>query len=191
MPRDESSDEFSDSDAAFLDDPFLSGYTQSRMHQMQSEFSEQKRRMEQGNGQYLEIAEPAFLDSIIHTDKAIAHFYHPDFKRCDILHAHLAKIAAMHPECKFIKISAVEAPFFVSRLKIQTLPTLLYFVRGKIQQKWCGFEGLGDVEDPTLAMVEAGIAKVGAITLDDISRERLGKRRTILGYGEEESDSDL
>ena len=48
----------------------------------------------------------------------LCHFYHQDFERCKIVDMHLRKIAAIHPEAKFVMLNAEKAPFFIKKLQI-------------------------------------------------------------------------
>lgn len=49
-----------------------------------------------------------------------------------------------HLETRFIKIDADKAPFFVQKLQIRILPTLVSFREGIAVHRQVGFEGLGD-----------------------------------------------
>ena len=48
----------------------------------------------------------------------LCNFYHQDFERCKIMDMHLRKIAAAHPEAKFVTMNAEKAPFFIQKLQI-------------------------------------------------------------------------
>eukprot|EP01031_Cornospumella_fuschlensis_P042105 gene42105-51411_t len=79
---------------------------------------------------------------------------------------HLAKLAARHIETKFIKINAEKAPFFVNKLIIRTIPTVVCFVDGIAQDKIVGFEGLTEGleeghedEWPTVRLAKLLVAK--------------------------------
>ena len=55
----------------------------------------------------------------------------------------LERLASNHYEAKFVKINANSALFFVEKLHIQTLPTLIVFKKGKVLRKFIGFEEFG------------------------------------------------
>jgi thioredoxin-like negative regulator of GroEL len=57
---------------------------------------------------------------------------------------HIQRIVQRHIETKFVKINAEKAPFFVEKLKVRSMPTLVYFVDGVAVGKLIGFEGLAD-----------------------------------------------
>jgi len=60
----------------------------------------------------------------------VCHFYHPDFERCKIVDKHLAILATKYLPTRFIYLNAVKSPFFVDKLKIQMLPTIVFFKDG-------------------------------------------------------------
>ena len=57
---------------------------------------------------------------------------------------HLARLAQRHIETKFIKINSEKTPFFVAKLNVRTIPTVIYFVDGVATGKIIGFDGLSD-----------------------------------------------
>ena len=57
----------------------------------------------------------------------------------------MEKIAPHHVECKFLKINAEKSPFFVEKLGVRILPSLVGFRNGiAMEEKIVGFEGLTD-----------------------------------------------
>jgi thioredoxin-like negative regulator of GroEL len=57
---------------------------------------------------------------------------------------HLGKLAPRHIESKFVKIDSDKCPFFVEKLKVRTMPTVLIFKDGVAAEKIRGFEDLAD-----------------------------------------------
>lgn len=56
---------------------------------------------------------------------------------------HLARLAKRHVECKFLKLDAEKAPFFVDKLAVRVLPTVVCFKDGvAFPDRIVGFEGL-------------------------------------------------
>lgn len=108
----------------------------------QRDRSKEKKGNSDKYGQYSEIEESNFLDTLLKNEKVVCHFYHNDFERCKIMDKHLYTIAAEHPETLFVKIDAEKSPFFCSRLNIRTLPTVLYSKNGKVYQRQIGFDEL-------------------------------------------------
>lgn len=60
----------------------------------------------------------------------VVHFYHPEFVSCAVMDKHLRVLAARAPGTMFLKINADKAPFFVGKLKVKVLPSLVFFVDG-------------------------------------------------------------
>ena len=87
---------------------------------------------------------------------------------------HLQKLAHRHVETKFLKINAEKAPFFVQKLLIRSMPTLVMFFDGVGTDKLIGFEGLSDTmpegkedEWPTIILARL-LASKGAIDSDKV-----------------------
>ena len=102
-------------------------------------------------GNYTEIIETEFLDTMLKNDKVVCHFYHKDFERCKIIDKHLQIIAQQHRETLFVKINAEKTPFFTAKLNIRVLPTIILFVKGKSIHRFIGFQDFGMNDDfPTI-----------------------------------------
>ena len=56
---------------------------------------------------------------------------------------HLRNISKKHTETKFASLDAEKAPFFVTKLQIQVLPTIICFYNGVATDRVVGFEELG------------------------------------------------
>ena len=102
-------------------------------------------------GNYTEIIETEFLDTMLKNEKVVCHFYHKDFERCKIIDKHLKIIAQNHKETLFVKINAEKTPFFTAKLNIRVLPTIILFVKGKAIHRFIGFQDFGMNDDfPTI-----------------------------------------
>lgn len=77
----------------------------------------------------------------------VVHFYHNDFERCKIIDMHLRNIACKHTEAKFANLNAEKSPFFIQKLNVQMLPTVIMFNDGVAVDRICGFDDLGGVDD--------------------------------------------
>ena len=60
---------------------------------------------------------------------------------------HLRNIAVKHTEAKFGYLNAEKSPFFIQKLNIQMLPTVIMFNDGVAVDRICGFDDLGGVDD--------------------------------------------
>jgi len=98
-------------------------------------------------GEYTEILESEFLPYVTKAEYSAVHFFHKDFERCKIIDKHIQIIAPQHKECKFLKLDAEKAPFFVQKLAIQVLPTICLFKDGVLVDRVVGFEDLGGRDD--------------------------------------------
>jgi thiol-disulfide isomerase/thioredoxin len=141
----EDDSDFDDDD----DDPVLEAFRQRRLAQLkkaQIKLAENKAR---GHGEVRTISQDEFLPECTGSSEFIAvHFFHKEFERCKLMDHHLKKIAPLHLSCKFVRIDAENTPFFVAKLNIKTLPTLIMFRDGKAIDRLTGFEGLSDRKNP-------------------------------------------
>lgn len=137
-----------DSDDEFLkdldDDPELEAIRNSRLSQLKQAQIQKIENIAKGHGQYRTISQDEFLTECTGSEFVAAHFFHDDFERCKIMDHHLKMIAPLHTSCKFLRINAEKAPFFVAKLQVKTLPTLIVFKDGKIVDRLTGFEGLAN-----------------------------------------------
>lgn len=148
-----SADSDSDSDDEYLDglddDPALNALRLRRLNEIKQEAERKAQNLSKGHGQYRTIYQDNFLTECCSSDYVAVHFYHNDFERCKIMDHHLGIIAPSYLNCKFIRIDAEKSPFFVDKLKIRTLPTLIMFKDGKTVDRMTGFDGLViDKKDP-------------------------------------------
>ena len=130
------------------DEDDLDSIRKRRMMELKKSRQEMQENISvRGHGEYSEVTQDEFLPNVTGSKQVVCHFYHKDFQRCKIFDHHLRIIAKMHPETKFICINAEKAPFFVERLAIRTLPTLLFFIDGINFERIIGFEGISKKDD--------------------------------------------
>lgn len=158
---------------------------EKRYTEIKNEYSEQQENMIKGHGSYTEIVEQDFLPNVTGSKYVVCHFYHKDFERCKIVDMHLRKIARVHTEARFIYLDAEKTPFFVEKLQIQMLPSIICFVDGVAVDRIVGFSELGNKDDfPTLALTRRLIN--GGIL---IAKNTSEKGQTIIKRGKDDSDS--
>lgn len=84
------------------------------------------------------------------------HFFHPDFRRCKIMDAHLEasilhsrrsqstgradslrsqKLAAKYFDTLFVKANVANVPFLVHKMEVKVLPCVVGFVEGNSKMK--------------------------------------------------------
>ncbi|KYR03131.1 hypothetical protein DLAC_00629 [Tieghemostelium lacteum] len=128
------------------DDDELSKIREARMKQLREE-SKKKQELLNTNGEYKEILEQEFLKEVTSTLKVVVHFYHKEFQRCKIVDKHLQILAKSHYSTKFLKMDAEKSMFFIEKLGIRVLPTIVAFRNGVVVDKVVGFDELGGVDD--------------------------------------------
>lgn len=149
----------------FDDDPVLRDLETRRRDALKARFSKEKDFHAQGHGEYREIVEDEFLKEVCGSVHVVVHFYHLEFFRCKIMDKHLKILAQQHLGCKFLHIDSAKAPFFVSKLAVVMLPTVVVFRDGKVEETLCGFEELGNKDDFRTAVLEKWLAEQGCIKL--------------------------
>ncbi|KIX10095.1 uncharacterized protein Z518_01176 [Rhinocladiella mackenziei CBS 650.93] len=121
-------------------------------------------------------------------ERAVVHFFHPDFARCNTMDTHCQHIAEIHAEygnadVSFARIDVKDAPFVVEKLGVRVLPCVIGFVKGVVKGRVTGFEGLcwngkEGSPDVTRSLEEA---LVGWTVL---------RKKLLLGHDDEASDHD-
>lgn len=126
-------------------------YKQARLDDMKAEYEEKQSNKTLGHGTYTEITETEFLPLVTKTKYVVVSFFHKDFERCKIIDMHLYKICREHDEARFVRLDAERAPFFINKLGVQMLPTIIMFVDGVALDRIVGFEEIGGADDfPTI-----------------------------------------
>ncbi|KAL8807240.1 MAG: hypothetical protein Q9223_004494 [Gallowayella weberi] len=131
------------------DDPAFQSFREQRLQQLHEEFTRAKQLRNREHGQYTEIKIEKDLMDIVNTDAelCVVHFFKSDFHRCGIMDGHLERLAPLHLDTRFLKINVDNAPFLVTKLKVQVLPCVIAFKKGVSVDRIIGFEGLGYSED--------------------------------------------
>jgi hypothetical protein len=146
-------------------DDDLEQLRQKRMAELKNSRKEQIENVTvRGHGQYTEITQDEFLPAVTASRQVICHFYHQDFQRCKIIDKHLQLLARSHVETRFVFINAEKAPFFVERLNVRTLPTILFFRDGINFERVLGFDGISNKDNFPTAALAKRLARSGMIT---------------------------
>ncbi|CAG8835795.1 16684_t:CDS:2, partial [Racocetra persica] len=112
------------------------------------------------HGSYTEIAEEKEILKITTATKlCVVHFFHKEFRRCQIMDKHLTTIAIRHFKTKFVKINVENAPFLVEKLAIQVLPCVISFIDGISVDRIIGFDDLGNTDSFTTAALELRLSQ--------------------------------
>ena len=150
------------------DDDELAALRAARIAQLKAEQVQRAQHQALGHGSLRTITQDEFLPECTGSSKYVCvHFFHDDFERCKIMDYHLKIIASIHIEAKFLRCDAAKAPFFVSKLKIRTLPQLIVFDDGKEIGRLTGFDGLAlnskKPDEWHTGRLQEWIASLGAI----------------------------
>jgi thioredoxin-like negative regulator of GroEL len=124
-------------------DPELERIRRAKLAEMKAQFDSRLELKAKGHGELREIVQDEFLPEVTKTRKCLVHFFHKDFEKCKIIDHHLKILAPQYMECKFLCMNAEKCPFFVEKLQVQILPTIICFFDGVVVDKVIGFEGLG------------------------------------------------
>ncbi|EPS74554.1 hypothetical protein M569_00201, partial [Genlisea aurea] len=180
-----------------MDDPELEKLHADRVAALKKEAEKRQELKLQGHGEHREITEADFLGEVTGSDKVVCHFYHCEFYRCKIMDKHLKALAPVHLKTKFIKLDAENAPFFVSKLGIKTLPCVILFRKGVAAERLVGFQDLGGKDDFTTETLRTFFIKKGIIEderKDDDDQDEddfvAGKHKSVRSSVNPDSDSD-
>ena len=80
-----------------------------------------------------------------------------------------------------------KAPFFVTKLSIQMLPTVIVFKDGIVVEQLVGLDELGGKEDFRTEVLEHWLSKQGCIKISKAKEQKALKKH---GSDSESSDSD-
>uniref|UniRef100_A0A5B7C468 Putative thioredoxin domain-containing protein PLP3A isoform X1 n=1 Tax=Davidia involucrata TaxID=16924 RepID=A0A5B7C468_DAVIN len=178
-----------------MDDPELEKLHADRIAALKKEVEKREALKKQGHGEYRQVTEGDFLGEVTGSEKVICHFYHREFYRCKIMDKHLKSLAPRHVDTKFIKLDAENAPFFVAKLGVKTLPCVILFRKGIAVDRLIGFQDVGGKDDFTMKTLEALLIKKGIISENKEEEEEDGdynenRRRTVRSSANSDSDSD-
>jgi len=175
-------DEFDDLD----DDPVLAQLQQKRLDELKSMQQMEKQFHAQGHGEYREIVEDEFLKEVCGSPYVVIHFFHPEFFNCKVVDKHLRLLAPKHLACKFLTLNAEKAPFFVTKLHIQVLPTVIVFKDGVVVEQLAGLDELGGKQDFRTEVLELWLSKQGCIKISKAKEAKALRHES----DEDCSDSD-
>eukprot|EP00128_Syssomonas_multiformis_P012768 Colp12_sorted_trinity150504_noHs@19788 len=143
------------------------------------------------HGVYEELEkEKDFLSATTSEQYVVCHFYLKDYKRCKIVDRHLELLAEKHFKTKFMKINAEICPFFVTKLQVRVLPTIVCFKKGIVCDRVVGFEDLGNRDDFTTKEFEKRLGRSGIFGTTTAPKDNKPSS-SIFGFGaRDQSDDD-
>ncbi|KAL8130644.1 hypothetical protein V2J09_019799 [Rumex salicifolius] len=179
-----------------MDDPELEKLHAERIAALRKEAEKRQILTRQGHGEYREVTEGDFLGEVTGSELVICHFYHKEFYRCKIMDKHLKALAPIYLHTKFIRVDAENAPFFVAKLAVKTLPCVIFFRKGVAVERLVGFQDLGGKDDFPTRKLENYLIKKGIITEkkdeddDDAEDYSDSIRNSVRSSARPDSDSD-
>ncbi|KAI9690651.1 MAG: hypothetical protein M1820_009931 [Bogoriella megaspora] len=178
--------------ASLEEDDSIQSFREQRLQQLHGELSRAKAKRESGGGSYTEIKEEkGLMDITTDTKLCVVHFFKPDFGRCGVMDRNLEALAPKHFDTRFLRINVDNAPFLVTKLKVQVLPCVIAFVDGMGVDRIVGFEGLGYGDSFTLQDLESRLLKSGVLVRTKMSKEDgLSYRGSLQGKREMDDDSE-
>ena len=156
-----------------LNDKELDDLQAKRLDDLQKKYALEKQFHAQGHGEYREIAEEEFLKEVCGSQWVVIHFYHREFFRCKIVDKHLREIAKKHLSCKWLTLDAEKAPFFIAKLAIQMLPTVIVFKDGIVHDQFSGFDEMGAKDDFRMEVMEHWFSKTGCVIMKKSAVKKL------------------
>ncbi|KAK2466300.1 hypothetical protein APHAL10511_001942 [Amanita phalloides] len=135
------------------------------MEAFRKEFKIQKEMQQNSHGSYTEITDEKEVMRIsAHEPRCVVHFYHSDFKRCDIMDKHLATLATKYFRTRFFRVFVENVPWLVQRLAIKVLPCVTCFIDGVLKDRLIGFDELGNTDSFTTTILETRLLSCGVIS---------------------------
>ncbi|TPX48266.1 hypothetical protein SeMB42_g03055 [Synchytrium endobioticum] len=170
------------------DDHHLAVFREQRMELLKREAYKVQEMKASNHGTYEELpSDKEVLKVTTSTSLCIVHFFHDDFRRCQIMDKHLSILARKHFKTRFVKINVKNAAFLVDRLKVQILPCVICFVDGIATDRLVGFDELGMSDSFPTTILENRLAKSNVITTTESSGQ---PRKSILGFLDTRSSDD-
>jgi len=116
------------------------------------------------HGEYSEIKDEKEVVKVCAREQTcVVHFYHSNFKRCEIMDKHLAKLAPKYFNTRFFRVFVENVPWLVEKLSIKVLPCVICFVDGVAKDRLIGFEELGNGDAFETAVLEMRLSVAGVI----------------------------
>ena len=176
----------------------------ARIARMKKEKADEEKNLARGHGEVSYITQDEFLPTVTGSIRCVVHFFHREFERCQVVDARLKTLAPLHVETRFARIDAEKAPFFIERLGVRVLPTILCFEEGKIIGSKVGYNG--ETEAEILYDIESALERIGIIyevkfinqsekkpaenDQDEEEAENSGRTTTIIRTSKKTTDDD-
>ncbi|RMZ81476.1 hypothetical protein DV738_g2218, partial [Chaetothyriales sp. CBS 135597] len=142
-------DQDADALLASLEEEDDSAYREQRLQQLNAEAQHtQRSTLTSQKSAYVTLkSDDDALRFTTEHERAVVHFFHPEFARCSTMDGHCEHIATRYAEhgsgdVAFGRIDVKNAPFVVQKLGVRVLPCIIGFVKGVVAGRVTGFEGI-------------------------------------------------
>ncbi|KZT12523.1 thioredoxin-like protein [Laetiporus sulphureus 93-53] len=168
------------------------------IQRLKAEMDRLQQMKSSGHGRYDELTdEKAVIRTSANEPRCVVHFYHTDFKRCQIMDRHLAALALKYFNTRFIRVFVENVPWLVEKLGVKILPCVVCFIDGVTKDRLVGFEELGNNDKFETATLEWRLLNTGVIQKDQKNASEVVYgaksvvRQHIRGQRDDDSDFDL
>ncbi|KAI0939213.1 hypothetical protein AcV5_000695 [Taiwanofungus camphoratus] len=125
------------------------------MERLKREMERLQHMKDSGHGRYDELTdEKEVIRASAKEPRCVIHFYHTDFRRCQIMDKHLASIAPKYFGTRFLRVFVENVPWLVEKLGVKVLPCVVCFIDGVSKDRIIGFEDLGNSDKFETATLE-------------------------------------
>ncbi|KAI6152147.1 thioredoxin-like protein [Pisolithus tinctorius] len=163
-------DEPEDDDAIFaeleaeIENDENAAFRERGLQQLRLQVDKLKHMQANAYGTYSEIVDEKEVIRIsAHDPRCVIHFYHSNFKRCEIMDKHLAKLAPKYSATRFLRVFVENVPWLVQRLGIKVLPCVMSFMDGVMKDHLIGFEEIGNSDIFETAVLELRLSQNGVL----------------------------
>ncbi|KAJ3489719.1 hypothetical protein NLI96_g1942 [Meripilus lineatus] len=164
-PDEDEDDIFAELEAEIENDD-NAGLREHGMQELKREMERLQQMKSSGHGRYDEMTdEKEVIRTSAHEPKCVVHFYHSNFKRCEIMDKHLAKLAPKYFSTRFLRVFVENVPWLVEKLGIKVLPCVVVFIDGVTKSRIVGFEELGNSDEFETATLEWKLLNSGLLSL--------------------------
>ncbi|KAG8969403.1 hypothetical protein FRC03_003094 [Tulasnella sp. 419] len=169
----------------------LAGLREKRIEELRAEMTKAKDMRERDHGRYTEIMdEKEVIKTSANESRCVMHFYHRDFRRCQIMDKHLELIAPHHFKTRFCKVFVENVPWLVEKLQIKVLPCVICFINGVSKDRLIGFEEIGNDDAFTTTALELRLAQSGVIEARTTDKNKLVTKYSGRSIRDKEAEDD-
>ncbi|TFY60793.1 hypothetical protein EVJ58_g4918 [Rhodofomes roseus] len=163
------------------------------LQRLKAEMERLQQMKSSGHGQYQEIVDEKQVIRVSAQEKrCIIHFFHTDFKRCQIMDKHLATLAPKYFGTRFLRVFVENVPWLVEKLGVKVLPCVVCFT------SLIGFEDVGNDDKFETATLEWRLLNCGVLKKEQqggssniVYGATPSVRQHIRGRQDDDSDFDI